>query len=323
MEQTSRKFFIKGALVLGLGELLSNFKVGAAPSLFKSSAPLPSPARVLRVAHLTDIHMMPDKTARNGFAEALKQVNTLKDKPDFIINGGDSIMNAATLTRSEVRKQWNSFKEILNQENEIPVKSCIGNHDLFGWAIPGIDKQDSKRWAVDELLMPSRYYSFQQNSWKFIVLDSIHSRKSIPGYFGKLDETQFKWLNQELLSTPAGMHVCIISHIPILAVCTFFDKSYINQNHWSVPDNTLHADADRLRDLFYRNGNVKCCLSGHIHLIDHVNYLGSDYYCNGAVSGAWWKGDHKQFSPSFIIMNFFADGSSTREVHHYNWKVSV
>ncbi|MES2559043.1 MAG: metallophosphoesterase [Bacteroidota bacterium] len=315
-----RRSFLKNIGLLGAGSLL-------APLSFKADAATPelliTPGqrkRLLRVAHLTDIHVKPDKIAEAGFAAALSQVNELKDKPDFIMNGGDAIMNAVSFSKEQVRDQWNCFHRIMASHNSLPIHHCIGNHDLYGWALPGTNHTDGKQWALDEYKLLQPYYSFAKNGWKFIVLDSIHPRKSVPGYFGKLDDVQLNWLEAELVSTPPDIHVCIISHIPILAVCTLFDNSYVNHNHWFVPDNTLHADAHQLRDLFYRYKNVKTCLSGHIHLIDHVNYLGTDYYCNGAVSGGWWKGDHQQFSPSFIIMNFFSDGTTEREVYYYDWK---
>jgi hypothetical protein len=105
-------------------------------------------------------------------------------------------------------------------------------------------------------------------------------------------------------------------------VCTFFESSNKNKKTWNVPNNSLHADAAELTALFYKYPNVKACLSGHIHMIDHVNYLGVDYYCNGAVSGSWWKGNHHQFPPSFSMMNFFDDGKVTRDVNYYNWNLA-
>lgn len=306
---------------MGTAHLLSPFAkaTNTSPALLSLPEKHSRSKRVLRVAHLTDIHIKPDKVAEAGFAAALHQVNSLADKPDFIINGGDSIMNAVSLSKEHVKEQWNCFHTLLQNENNLNIHHCVGNHDLFGWAMPGVNKSSGKTWALDEYRMKKAYYSFSTNGWKFIVLDSIHSRKSVPGYFGKVDEEQLAWLESELLNTPEHAHICIVSHIPILAVCTLFDGSYVHNNHWFVPDNTLHADARILRDLFYKSGKVKACLSGHIHMIDHVNYLGTDYYCNGAVSGGWWKGDHQQFSPSFIVMNFFEDGSTTREVFHYKW----
>lgn len=321
LKQNSRKDFLKTLGLLGAAQLASPFLKGTniSPGMLTLPEKRSPGKRILRVAHLTDIHIKPEKIAEQGFAAALHQVNQLADKPDFIINGGDAIMNAVSFSKENVKAQWNCFHTLLKNENNLKVHHCIGNHDLFGWAMPGADKSNGKVWALDEYQMKQPYYSFSVKGWKFIVLDSIHPRKSVPGYFGKVDEAQLTWLEAELLNTPGHTHICVVSHIPILAVCTLFDSSYIHNNHWFVPDNTLHADAPVLRDLFYKNGKVKACLSGHIHLIDHVNYLGTDYYCNGAVSGGWWKGDHQQFSPSFIVMNFFEDGSTTREVFYYKW----
>ncbi len=124
----------------------------------------------------------------------------------------------------------------------------------------------------------------------------------------------------ELKNTPEDIFICIVSHIPILAICTLFDGNNHADTNWRVPDNCLHADASKLTKLFFATKNIKVCLSGHIHLVDHVNYLGIDYYCNGAVAGAWWKGSYHQCDPAYAVMNFYADGSSNRELHNYNWQ---
>jgi 3',5'-cyclic AMP phosphodiesterase CpdA len=319
MNMLSRKSFFKTMGILGAGSLLPGLTratVAVKDNAYRSAAK----KRILRVAHLTDIHVYPVPVAEKGFAAALHQVNRMADKPDLIINGGDAIMNAAAYSRAKVKQQWESFHRILKSDNDLPVYHCIGNHDLYGWAIPGTSNDDGKKWAMDEYQLQAPYYSFVRGGWKFIVIDSIHSRKSLPGYFGKIDEAQLAWLEDELRT--AGMHtpVCIVSHIPILAVCTLFDSSNVMHNHWNVPDNCLHADAVKLNNMFFTYKNVRACLSGHIHLIDHVNYLGIDYYCNGAVSGGWWKGDYQQFAPAFVIINFYEDGTTSREVHYYDWK---
>jgi 3',5'-cyclic AMP phosphodiesterase CpdA len=321
MQTQNRKSFFKTLGIIGAGAFLSNKLLAAHQSTSDIQFLQTQRAkRVLRVAHLTDIHVCPEKVAEQGMCAALNELDSLPDRPDFIINGGDAIMNAVSFSKDKVKKQWESFHRILKSESNLPVYHCIGNHDLFGWAIPGIDHVDGKKWAMDEYQLKSSYYSFIKAGWKFIVLDSIHARKSLPGYYGKIDDEQFEWLARELKSVPSNTPICVVSHIPILAVCTLFDGSKLSNNHWSVPDNCLHSDAVKLRDLFFKYNNVKVCLSGHIHLIDHVNYLGTDYYCNGAVSGGWWKGDHQQFAPAFTIINFYEDGTTNREVHYYKWQ---
>jgi 3',5'-cyclic-AMP phosphodiesterase len=319
MAIVSRKNFLNMACLTAAGFLLPK-KVDAAPegAFFLNSEK--NKLRTLRIAHLTDIHVENSKVAQQGMALALQAVNKLADKPDFIINGGDAIMNKETLVREAFNDQWKIFHSTLGNENDLPIFHCIGNHDLYNWFLPGASHADAKRSAAEEYELSKSYYSFSKNGWLIVVLDSIHGRESIPGYFGKLDDEQFIWLRDLLKNTPANINVCIVSHIPILAVCTLFDGAIVAGNCWMVPDNNLHADAGSIRDLFYKNKSVRACLSGHIHLIDHVNYLGVDYYCNGAVCGAWWQGSLQQFAPSFSVINLYDDGSSDREVHYYNWK---
>jgi Icc protein len=318
METLNRKKFLKLVGLSSLGMVTSRLTGSTCSNLPEDAKIIPG--LPLRVAHLTDIHIQSGLEAEQGFASCLHAVNSLSQKPDMIINGGDAIMNSAlTFSKEKLREQWALFHSILKNDNSILVAHCIGNHDLYGWPLAKSSEQESKYRAMDEYSIKSPYYSFQQGKWKFIVLDSIQCKNSVPGYYARLDEAQMTWLKNELQGTPENLFICIVSHVPILAICTLFDSIFKNKTHRNIPDNVLHADAAELTSLFYQYPNIKSCLSGHIHLIDHVNYLGVDYYCNGAVSGSWWKGNYHQFPPSFSVMNFYEDGKVTREVQHYNW----
>ena len=45
--------------------------------------------RMLRFAHLTDIHVKPEKGAAKGMAAALRHAQSLEDPPEMIFTGGD------------------------------------------------------------------------------------------------------------------------------------------------------------------------------------------------------------------------------------------
>lgn len=326
MDKQNRKSFLNALGIIGAGALLTSGmpvpveQKNETPGRTEPVIGKPTSKRALRVAHMTDIHIKPEKIAEYGMRASLQTLAALSDKADFIINGGDAIMNSVGATKSLVKEQWNQFNTIFNSENNLPVYNCLGNHDLWGWMLPSADHADGKKWAMDEYGMAKPYYSFSKKGWKFIVLDSIHARKSIPGYYGKLDGEQMDWLKSELKSTPADVHVCIVSHIPILAICCLFDGGLFGTEPLKISDNNMHADSQELAELFYNSGNVRACLSGHIHLIDYVNYLGTEYYCNGAVAGGWWSGNHQHFAPAYALMNFNEDGTTSREVHYYKWK---
>ena len=67
--------------------------IGAAwlPAVSMASDPL---KKTIRFAHLSDIHLKPGAIPEAGMAMAFQQVQSLKKPVDFIINGGDAIMDA-------------------------------------------------------------------------------------------------------------------------------------------------------------------------------------------------------------------------------------
>jgi len=274
----------------------------------------------IRFAYLTDIHLKPDLTAETGMAKAFQHAQSLKPKIDFIINGGDSIMDSLEADKQKTQTQWDLFHSILKKENSLPIYHCIGNHDVWGWFIkndkPEADKLYGKQWVVETLEMPKRYYSFTKNKWHFIVLDSTQLNPA-GGYIAYLDPEQLSWLQQELEQSK-DKFICIVSHIPILSICAglFFNKTETNGD-LKIQRNLMHTDFLALKKIFLSNPNIKVCLSGHIHLQDEIEYLGVKYYCNGAVSGNWWKGSYQEFAPAYAVFEFYNDGSFVRTMINY------
>lgn len=305
-----KQFLQTSAAVIG-GSLL--------PSLSTAENNIKS---VIRFAHLSDIHVKPGIIPESGMAKALHHVQQDKKEIDFIINGGDAIMDALGADKQSTEVQWNLFKGILQKENSLPVYHCIGNHDVWGWFIkenkPDADRLYGKVWAVETLAMKNRFYSFTKGNWHFIVLDSTQLNPA-GGYIAKIDEPQLEWLQQELASIPAGKFICIVSHIPILSICAglFFDKTESNGD-LKIQRNLMHTDFLQLKKVFMRYPAIKVCISGHIHLQDEIDYLGVKYYCNGAVSGNWWKGSFQEFAPAYAIIDLYNDGTSKRRMVNYN-----
>ncbi|HPF40402.1 MAG TPA: metallophosphoesterase [Phycisphaerae bacterium] len=284
-----------------------------------------STRRVLRIAHLTDVHIQPERMADKGLIACLHHVQSLKDKPDIILNGGDSIMDSLAKDKSRTRLQWNLWKQVLKDECSLPIEHCIGNHDVWGWTksksgCTGNEDLYGKKWAVDEFGISNRYRSFDRAGWHFIVLDSTFPDGE--GYKARLDEAQFVWLADDLAKTPKSTPVLVLSHIPILSAAAYFDGECEETGDWKVPGAWIHIDARRIKNLFNQHPNVKVCLSGHLHLVDRVDYSGVTYLCNGAVSGAWWKGRHQEFDEGYAIVNLYDDGGFDREYIPYGWKAA-
>jgi 3',5'-cyclic AMP phosphodiesterase CpdA len=254
---------------------------------------------------------------------AIRHAQGHADKPELLLFGGDMVMDSLKTEKAKVIAQWDTWDRIFASEVKLPYRLCIGNHDVWGWAIhdePDIerDPQYGKVLALERLGMKDRYYSFEQAGWHFVVLDSIQPDfANKHGYTARLDDTQFEWLAADLKATPPSTPVFVMSHVPIMSVCVFFDEDLESTGSWVIPGAWTHIDARRIKDLFHKHPNVKACISGHVHLVDDVNYLGVRYLCNGAVCGGWWKGNYQEFGPAYALVDFYDDGSVDNTLVHY------
>lgn len=262
--------------------------------------------KVLRLAHVTDIHIRPEYDAPNRFGKCLEEIK--KHKIDFFLNGGDTIYAADydNITRERVNEQWNIWQQLRNEFKEYEMHSCLGNHDMW-WAAP--DKDDAmygKNYVVKQLYISNRYYSFDKNGWHFIILDSNNKNA------GSLDDEQRQWLENNLAKLSQNTPVLIMTHYPILGVSTIIDGGN-------------HTDSKYITDLFYKHNDKKInCISGHIHLLDSAMYNSASYFCNGF----WWEdGDknsagkywYRQTPPGYAIIDLFEDGTVGNKYISHNF----
>lgn len=268
-----------------------------------SAAPavaLGKPKPVLTVAHITDVHI----TSGNDIPErAIAYLKEVTDhKPDFILNGGDSIMDASYdgTSREKVIQQWEVWDKFRNSASAFEMYSCIGNHDPW-WDVENKEEDEMYGipYVVKRLGIPHRYYSFRKGGWHFIVLDGNNEGTT-------LDEEQYQWLEKELEQLAANTPVLLMSHYPILSVTGSWEGGQ-------------HGDLVKLKALFHKyKDKVKVCLGGHQHLLDSVWYNDVKYFCNGSMSGYWWgEGDerssnafyYQETPPGFAILKLYSDGS--------------
>ncbi len=293
-------------------ELIKNISLAAGAMALSGSATAAEQKRkkVLRIAHITDVHIRPEHDAPNRFRKCMEEIK--KHKVDFFLNGGDTIYAAdySHITRERVNEQWNIWKQLRNECKEHEVYSCLGNHDMW-WAAP--DKNDvmyGKDYVVKQLGIPHRYYSFDKGNWHFIVLDSNNKNA------GSLDDEQKSWLEKDLAAISPGKPVLVMTHYPILGVSTIIDGGN-------------HTDSKYITGLFYKHKDKKItCVSGHIHLKDSAAYNNVHYFCNGALSGFWWEdGDkesaakyyYKETPPGYAIIDLFEDGTAENTYYPHSY----
>lgn len=276
------------------------------PTLSQGLLPLEKKP-VLRIAHITDVHLKNQFNAPARFARCLHHLQAQSPKVDLILNGGDIVFDMNKENIVTINDQWKLVQKTMENECSIPVSYCLGNHDIW-WNEAGKgDIYYGKKYAMDKLGLIKPYYSLIQNGWKIIVLDSTHLDIDKTWYIGKLGDEQFNWLKNELENTNKTMPVMVMSHIPVLTALLMIEDNIVNK--WTMLGGDMHTDTAKIISLFYAHPNVKLCLSGHLHMRDKVVYNNVAYLCNGAVSGAWWEGNRRETVAGYGLIDLYANGS--------------
>jgi predicted MPP superfamily phosphohydrolase len=304
----------------------------AAGSLDRRAAAVPpaGPDGSLVVAHLTDAHVQPELQAQEGLAACLEHVHGLPRRPDLILGGGDMVMDVMANDRSRATLQKACFDAAF-RDCRIPVRHCVGNHDIFGWnkeksGTDGTEADWGKKWALDLFGLERAAYSFDHGGWHFIALDGVQPNGD-NGYLARLDDAQREWLAADLAAVPAGRPVLVWTHIPVVTVTGFTaDRNAGRTGETVISRGEMHADAPAVHRLLAESGKVRLCLSGHMHLLDRVEVDGVTYICGGAVSGGWWRGPHEpketaaRCPSGYGLVTLRPDGSFTHEYRSYGWK---
>lgn len=287
---------------------------------------------VVRFAHMSDMHVEPDvagappRRSAEGLRGAIAAIDALDPRPDFVITGGDHIMDALERGEADVHRQWALYKSVMAEHCRHKVYPIIGNHDVFGWMTDAVAPETpgyGKGLACKMLGLPKSYYSFDATSesgeghWHIICLDN--TQPSQRGYYGGLDPTQYAWLQKDLAAVPPGRPICVVSHIPIVSICAqhFFSPDQ-RVDFWKIYDVFVHHDARELVELLAKH-NVKLCVASHIHMLDRIEFRGVTFICDGAVSGDWWRGPFRGFKEGYGVFDLFPDGSFKHEYHELGW----
>lgn len=311
-------------MMLGPGSLLRH--AGAAAIQPQSPAPATgAPKRAIRLVHMTDMHIQPELKAFEGVGACLRHMQSLADKPSLILTGGDLVMDSLAQDATRTGALWDLWSKTLKDNCSLPVEHCLGNHDIWGWnksksGVTGDEPKWGKRWALDVLGLDKPYRTFDKAGWRFIVLDSVFpGPKPDGGYIGKLDDEQFAWLEGVLNQTPSTMPVLVLTHIPILTVTALARQSKPVVEKHEVAAGSMMTDMPKIVKLFEKHPNVKICLSGHIHDLDVIDYKGVKYLCNGAVSGAWWKGKDGHCDEGYALIDLYDNGAVKHAYQTYGW----
>lgn len=275
---------------------------------------------VLRAAHVTDIHLTDTSQAPRGVSEMFRHMFSQDWRPDVVLNTGDSVMAVdGNTTGARAKQQIDLWRKAV-ADCPVPIRSCLGNHDVWNGAAPDADVPLEKAGfalMTEVLEMPAPYYSFDQAGWHFVVLNSVCEWPK----YGRLTDEHLAWLVEDLKATSPQTPICVLSHLPILSVTSsVYGDACRKERDVVVPGTWQHFDCWTITEVFRHHPNVKLCLSGHMHTCDRCEYRGVWYICGGAVSGSWWGGAEYGFPPCYGQIDFYADGAFTYRFTDYGWQ---
>ncbi|MFP6809007.1 MAG: calcineurin-like phosphoesterase family protein [Pseudomonadales bacterium] len=172
----------------------------------------------------------------------------------------------------------------------VPWYNVAGNHEL------NLNAQGDK-YSLETFkrYFGPAYYSFEYGDVVFIVLDNIvyqgggvvtaDNLRGNGGYIAKFDETQLKWLKNELSFIANDKLIFVAMHSPL--------KNSVSDR---VTSNT--SNKEKLFKLL-KNRKHLYSVAGHTHTTEHV-YFGPEDGFKGetpfhhhiltTVSGSWWSG---------------------------------
>jgi 3',5'-cyclic AMP phosphodiesterase CpdA len=234
--------------------------------------------------------------------------------PDFVITGGDLVMDALWQSFDRADSLYNMYNRIINGLT-MPVYNTIGNHDIFGWnSLTSVDPDHPEYGKkMFENRIGPRYQVIEHNGWKIFILDSVEKNRG--SYKGSVDSLQMIWIQEELRSTPKDMPLVISVHIPFISAEAqiLFGSLQANEEYEVI------TNSREVLELF-NDHNLRLVLHGHPHNFEYIHVFGKTFVTGGAVCGSWWKGDYYGTEEGFLLVHVEGDEFSWEYVD-YGWEV--
>lgn len=247
MSFTRRRFLVLGGLsgfglaVLGknwIGQATAPQPSDASPAPTQLASPQEAP--LLRFAAIADA----GSGDRNQFAVGDAMAHYHAQNPyDLVVLAGDNIYNSGEMSRIE-----SAFEEPYGAilKKGVKFRACLGNHDIR-------TENGEPQLRYPGFNMQGRFYTYQQASVQFFVLDTN----------GNADwSAQMAWLKRELAQSTAPWKV-VYGHHPIYSSGIYGTNAEFVQQFGAL----------------FKQYRVQLYINGHEHLyersqpIEHTTYL--------------------------------------------------
>jgi predicted MPP superfamily phosphohydrolase len=262
---------------------------------------------------MTDIHLQPERNAVEGFYQAIDSVNKLN--PDFVITGGDLVMDVLGQNYNRSDSLYNLYQEA-QKRFHMPVYNTMGNHEIFGIydnsGVPADHPEYGEK--MFEKRIGKRYYSFDHKGWHFIILDGIEDTGE-SRYIGMVDSVQLEWIKTDLQKVDQNTPIVLSTHIPLITVATQLESGALEPNH---PGAVINNSKEVLS--LFAEHNLMLALQGHLHFLEDIYANGTHFITGGAVSSRWWGGKYNGMEEGFLVIKV-NDQEFEWEYFDYGWEV--
>ncbi|MFA6210826.1 MAG: metallophosphoesterase [Candidatus Obscuribacterales bacterium] len=173
--------------------------------------------------------------AKGTLIKSVKEVNRLKEKPDFVIFTGD-----LTQTTDDVavrKRRMKEFQQIVAELDAKIVHFMPGEHDA------SLDNGETYKDYFGKT-----HYSFDHKGVHFITIDNVSDPT------GSIGEEQLQWLKSDLARHHANKRIVVFAHRPLFDLYPQWD--------WAT------RDGSKAIDLLMPYANVSV-FYGHIHQENH------------------------------------------------------
>jgi len=256
---------------------------------------------------MTDLHIQPENNAVAGVKQAIKMVNDYK--PDFVMLGGDLIIDAWSQQYSRADSLYNLFQKII-REIQSPVHYTIGNHDIWGFSKEkGVDVNNPEYGKkMFEKRIGKRYYNFTYKNYRFYVLDGIDDTNDNQ-LKGHVSDEQLNWLKNDLAKVSKDVPLAIVCHIPFVTTLTQLQQGALAASPvYLVIDNNV--EVLKLFDGY----NLKLVLQGHLHFFEDLYVNNIHFVTGGSICGDKWHGPDNGTNNGFVVVNIVDNNPTVRYV---------
>jgi alkaline phosphatase len=254
----------------------------------------------LNIGLVTDLHFA-DKPAAGTrhYRETLDKLTEAgrqfhKDKPDFIVELGDFVDAADTVSaeRGYLQQVNKHFSSLCEQRHYV-----LGNHCVYTL---------TKEEFLGGVEQTGSHYSFDHGGFHFVVLDSCYRSDGVP--YGRKN---FQWTDPNI---PADQVEWLKGDLQETAKPTilFAHQRLDGSNHYCV------KNSGEVRRVLEDSGRVSAVFQGHSHKNDYKNIAGI-HYCTlvAMVEGSGAENN------GYAVMNVASDQTirvnGFRHQDSYRW----